>query len=105
MTLEHKIQSDILVAVNRHGCHLWRTNTGSVKTADGRYFSTGLPNGYPDLTGYRHSDGKMILIECKNEHGRLREGQKRFATMIKQYPVLYGVARSVEDALEIVNRK
>lgn len=105
MTAEAKIQNDIRVALSARGCTIIRTNTGSVKTADGRRFNAGPPNGYPDLTGFRHSDGKMILIECKNERGRLREDQKRFAAMIKQYPVLYGVARSVEDALEIVNRK
>lgn len=30
---------------------LYRINVGSVKTADGRWFSTGAPKGYPDLSG------------------------------------------------------
>ena len=59
----------------------------------------------PDITGFRHSDGKMILIECKNDRGRLREDQQQFEKFINQYPVLYGVARSVEDALEIVDKE
>ncbi|WP_143466468.1 VRR-NUC domain-containing protein, partial [Lactococcus lactis] len=61
--------------------------------------------GYPDLFGFRHSDGKIFFIECKNETGRLRDDQKRFAKFIKQYPVLYGVARSVDDALKIIGGK
>ncbi|KRM40688.1 hypothetical protein FD47_GL002708 [Lentilactobacillus parafarraginis DSM 18390 = JCM 14109] len=69
---------------------------------NGRWFDTGLPRGYPDLFGFKHSDGKIFFIECKNETGRLRDDQKRFAKFIKQYPVLYGVARSVDDALKII---
>ncbi|KRM73030.1 VRR-NUC domain-containing protein [Lacticaseibacillus brantae] len=102
MTTEHDIQNDIRVAVSRAGCTIIRTNTGRVMTKDKRMFDAGPPKGWPDLTGFRHSDGKLILIEVKNERGRLRDDQKRFAEFISQYPVLYGVARSVEDALKIV---
>ena len=65
-------------------------------------FDAGPPNGWPDLTGFRHSDGKMVLVEVKNERGRLREDQKRFAEMIKNYPVIYGVCRSAEDAVKLL---
>lgn len=105
MNSEHKIQSEIMLAVSKEGCTIIRTNVGKVRTADGRMFSAGPPPGWPDLTGFRHSDGKMILIEVKNEKGRLREDQKRFAEFIKDKPVLYGVCRSVEDALNVVRRR
>lgn len=65
-------------------------------------FDAGPPNGWPDLTGFRHSDGKMVLVEVKNERGRLREDQKRFAEMIKNYPVIYGVCRSAKDAVKLL---
>lgn len=45
----------------------------------------------------------MFFIEVKNAKGRLSPEQKEFGEMIKSYPVLYGVARSVEDALKIIN--
>jgi hypothetical protein len=100
---EHAIQSEIMLAVSRHGCTIIRTNVGTVKTNDGRLFSAGPPPGWPDLSGFRHSDGRMILIECKNARGRLREDQKRFAAMIKRYPaVIYGVCRSAEDAVRLI---
>ena len=38
----------------------------------------------------------------KNEKGRLRDDQKRFKKLVENMPVLYGVCRSVEDALKIV---
>lgn len=102
MTAEHKIQNDIRVAVSQHGCTIFRANVGKVRMDNGKWFDTGLPKGYPDLFGFRRSDGKMFFIEVKNEIGRLRPDQVNFAKIIRQYPVLYGVARSVEDALEIV---
>lgn len=99
---EHEIQTDIMIAVSKHQCTIIRTNVGNVRTADGRTFSAGPPKGWPDLTGFRHSDGKMILIEVKTKNGRLRPDQERFKAFIESKPVLYGVARSVEDALKII---
>lgn len=105
MTAEHKIQNDIRVELSKHGCTVFRANVGKALMENGRWFDTGLPRGYPDLFGFRHSDGKIFFIECKNETGRLREDQKRFAKFIKHYPVLYGVCRSVDDALKIIGGK
>lgn len=102
MTREQKIQNDIRVAVAAHDCTIFRANVGKVKMENGRWFDTGLPRGYPDLFGFRHSDGKVFFIECKNETGRLRSDQVKFARFISVFPVLYGVARSVDDALRIV---
>ncbi|WP_345946491.1 VRR-NUC domain-containing protein [Secundilactobacillus kimchicus] len=61
-----------------------------------------FPKGFPDLCGFRHSDGRFFCLEIKNEKGRLRDDQKLFAKFVGQFPVLYGLARSVEDALKIV---
>lgn len=98
---EHAIQNEILVAVSQHECTVFRTNAGKIRTDDGRTIVL-LPKGYPDLSGFRHSDGKMFFIEVKNFKGKLRPDQIKFAEFLQQYPVLYGVARSVEDALEII---
>lgn len=99
---EHEIQNEIRVAVSAAECTIFRTNTGTVMMADGRPFTTGLPKGFPDLCGFRHRDGKMFFIEVKNQRGKLRPEQIRFAKFAKHYPILYGVARSAEDALTIV---
>lgn len=101
---EHEIQNEILLELSKSGATVCRSNAGKVKTKDGRTIAL-FPKGWPDITGFRHSDGKMILIECKNDRGRLREDQQQFEKFISQYPVLYGVARSVEDALKIVDKE
>ncbi|EME8070613.1 MULTISPECIES: VRR-NUC domain-containing protein [Enterococcus] len=101
MKSEHQIQDEIRIALAKNGCTIFRSNAGQVTTIEGRQFY-GMPKGFPDLCGHRNSDGKAIYIEVKNERGKLREDQKRFAEFLNGQPVLYGVARSVEEALKIV---
>lgn len=101
ITREADIQNQIRIALAPYAI-IFRVNSGKVRMADGRYFDTGVPNGFPDLCGFRKSDGKMVFIEVKNEKGKLRPDQIVFGEFLKSQPVLYGVARSVEDALKIV---
>ena len=101
MKSEHQIRDEIRIALAKNGCTIFRSNAGQVTTIEGRQFY-GMPKGFPDLCGHRNSDGKAIYIEVKNERGKLREDQKRFAEFLNGQPVLYGVARSVEEALKIV---
>lgn len=98
---EADIQNSIRLALNPHAI-IFRVNSGKVRMTDGRYFDTGVPNGFPDLCGFRKSDGKMIFLEIKNETGRLREEQKKFLEVVSQYDVISGVARSAEEAIRIV---
>lgn len=102
MELEHKIQNDIRVALSSAGHIVFRANVGKVRMADGRYFDTGLPKGFSDLFGFR-PDGQIFFIEVKNKKGRVRPEQKKFLEVMRAKGALVGVARSVEDALEIVN--
>lgn len=104
MKSEHQIQNEIMLAVSQHGCTIARSNAGRAYSKTGAVIQL-FPKGWPDLTGFRHSDGKAILIEVKNEKGRLRDDQKRFAEVFKDVPFLYGVARSAEDAINIIEGK
>lgn len=98
---ESDVQNSIRLALNPYAI-VFRNNVGKVRMADGRYFDTGLPKGYSDLSGFRKIDGKMFFLEVKNEKGRLREDQKHFLDTMSQYPVITGVARSAEEAVRIV---
>lgn len=102
MKSEHQIQNEIRIALSENGCIVFRANVGKVKTIDGKWFDTGLPNGFCDLFGFRKSDGKTFFIEVKNEKGRVRPGQVTFMDAMKRHDVLVGVARSADDALRIV---
>ncbi|WP_057770759.1 VRR-NUC domain-containing protein [Lactobacillus selangorensis] len=105
MTEEHKIQNDIRVAVSAHGCTIFRTNVGKVKMQNNRWFDTGLPRGFPDLFGFKHSDGKIFFIEVKNENGRPRPDQIKFHDFLTRVGVIHGIARSSEDALKIIDEE
>lgn len=90
-----------MMALSNNGCKVFRSNAGTIKTEDGRVVKL-MPKGFPDLCGFRVSDGKMLFIEVKNEKGRLRDDQVKFGKFLKQHPVIYGVCRSAEDALNLV---
>lgn len=102
MTREIDIQNSIRLALNDIAV-VFRGNVGKVRMADGRYFDTGLPKGFSDLFGFRKLDGRIFFLEVKNEKGRLREEQKHFLETMKNYGAIVGVARSPEQAIEIVN--
>lgn len=101
MKSEHQIQNEIMIELSKHDCTIARSNAGKAYSPSGSVIML-FPKGWPDLTGFRHSDGKVILIEVKNDKGRLRPDQKKFAEFIKKYPVIYGVCRSVDDAIKLV---
>lgn len=102
MTTESLIQNQIRVAISQAGHMIFRANVGKVRKSDGRVFDTGLPKGFPDLFGFR-PDGRIFFIEVKNETGKLRPEQEKFIEQMKKRGALAGVARSVEDAMRIVN--
>lgn len=101
MTTESLIQNQIRVAISQAGHMIFRANVGKVRTSDGRVFDAGLPKGFSDLFGFR-PDGRIFFIEVKNETGKLRPEQKNFIENMQSRGALAGVARSVEDAMRIV---
>ena len=81
---------------------LFRANVGSWQTKDGRFVSTGLPIGFPDLFGVRFSDGKAVFIEVKKPGGKVRPEQERFVLGMREYGFIAGIAYSVEDARKLI---
>lgn len=101
---EHSLQNQIRLTCSPYAI-LFRINVGSGVTYDGRHFSTGVPPGYTDLSGYRKSDGKAVFIEVKTPNGRVRPEQENFIRIAKSYGALAGIARSIDDALKILEVK
>jgi len=101
-TNEQAIQDSIRVALAQVGYVVFRTNVGKVKTADGRWFDTGLPTGFPDLMGYKPHNGRIFSIEVKTAIGKRRKDQISFASGLRNKNVIYGVARSADEAVAIV---
>ena len=102
MKTENEIQSEILLEASKRGHRLFRGNAGKIKSAYTGTWIKLLPAGFPDVFGFRKGDGKFIAIEVKNKKGKLRREQVKFAEFAKTQPILYGVARSKEDAIHII---
>ena len=95
-TTEHNIQNNIRQYLGSKGILCFRCNVGTIKTFDGRMFSTGLPDGFPDLFALP-GNGQIVFIECKTRKGKQREAQINFERIIKSRGYKYIIARSVED--------
>lgn len=102
---EQALQDSIRVELAKEGYVVFRTNVGKVKTADGRWFDTGLPSGFPDLMGYKPDNGRVFFIEVKTKTGKRRKDQIVFANGLRDKNVIYGVARSADEAVTIVKNE
>jgi len=102
---EQACQDSIRVALAQEGYIVFRANVGKVKTADGRWFDSGLPTGLPDLMGFQPENGKIFFIEVKTPKGKRRADQVRFAKNLRDKCAIYGVARSADEAVTIVKNE
>ena len=110
-----------MVALSAHKCFVQRINVGKgfmirysqiVKQLPNgnyeirgplNYFDAGASKGHPDLYGFRWVDGKIFYIEVKSKTGKPSEDQIRFHNMLVSHNIIHGIARSVQDALMIVD--
>lgn len=101
-TPEHYIQNSIINALFCNRCWVDRANSGVVETKSGSYFR-GMKKGTPDLIGYRFKDNQIFFIEVKAPNGRIRPAQMAYHRDLMHRHVIHGIARSIDDALKIVN--
>lgn len=110
---ESDIQNQIRVALSPQGI-VFRTNAGDFWQGKRIYYPPlhedilihlrrvqGLPQGFPDLL-YCGFDGQAGFIEVKRPHGAIREAQRNFIALMRGYGYPAGIARSPEDAIEII---
>jgi hypothetical protein len=102
MSSEANLQRDIMLALSRAGCLVWRNNTGALRDQSGRLVRYGLCVGSSDIIGVTPC-GKFLCIEVKSAKGRVTPEQDRFIAAVRAKGGRAGVARSVRDALEIAN--
>jgi len=98
---EANIQSDILIALSKAGAIVWRNNTGALQDKTGRLVRYGLCKGSADIIGIC-PDGRFLAVEVKNSTGRATSDQVRFIEAVRSKGGRAGVARSVDDALKIL---
>ena len=109
---EQLIQQRIRIACSTGATRLWRNNTGTLRDQHGRPVQFGLARGSADLIGYRTITitpdmvGQQVAvfasIEVKTPTGRIRPEQQAWMETVQAAGGIAGVARSVEDALQIM---
>lgn len=121
MVSEHDIQNEIRLALSAEGYYTERINVGSGYLIDKNlmerikrlcpalkaeldkvpYFNTGAVKGRSDLSAIK--DGRISFIEVKNEIGKPSAEQLNFIKQMRtRYGCRAGIARSVADALKII---
>lgn len=101
---ETGLQKEILDALAKHPRvgFIGRNTRGQFKTKWGGVVWAGLCNGATDLCGYL-TDGRALFIEVKTPKGALQQNQAEFLENARKCGCCVGVARSVEEALSIVD--
>lgn len=103
MTPEHHIMSNIRLWCGQHDILCFRCNVGKVRTADGMWFDTGLPEGFSDLIIlYNHT---IYFCEVKTATGKQRAAQVTFMNTVRSYGYTYFIARSVDDVIKNIDYK
>ncbi len=81
---------------------LWRNNTGQLKDRFGTTVIYGLCTGSSDLIGIVAPHGRLIAIEVKSAEGKPTPEQEAFMEIVRRFGGVAGVARSVEEAMALV---
>ncbi len=116
MNLETKIQRAIMCAISESGHTVFRNETGNFWTgrvihkegntttlANAQMIPCGLCKGSSDLIGLT-SQGIFFAIEVKTPKGRTSKEQDAFIKRIQEQGGIAGVARSPQDALDLLSR-
>ncbi len=116
MNPETKLQRRIMVALSNAGHTVFRNETGqfwtgktihkdggTVTLANAHMIPVGLCVGSSDIVGLQAGTGKFFAIEVKTPKGRASKEQKQFIEHINKRGGIAGIARSPQDALELLS--
>jgi hypothetical protein len=100
---EQIIQQNIMLALGRRtDLRIWRQNTGTARSHDGkRVIKFGVVGG-ADISGLLRG-GRRLEIEVKAPGGVQSEDQKRFQQMIERFGGVYLLVYSVEQAVTAID--
>ena len=93
---------NIMEVLRNRGYRVERINVGKRKTIDGRWFDTGAPKGYSDLSGCTQ-EGKAFYIEVKFGTNKPSPEQVEFLLDRLSCGAHAGTAYSIKEALDIAS--
>lgn len=100
----NQITAALLIEIpRRYDARVWRQQSIVARYADRTV--TAVPAGASDISGILGPTGRRIEIEVKAKKDRMRGQQPRWRDMIRAHGGIHIVARSVEQALEELERE
>lgn len=116
MNPETKIQNTILMTLSDAGCTVWRNETAKawvgrilhkdshhVTLANARMIAFGLCVGSSDIVGITPT-GRFLAVEVKTKTGRVSKEQMLFINAVNKAGGIAGIARSAQDAIELISQ-
>jgi hypothetical protein len=100
-TLESDISARIQLRASEMGARLWRNQSGKYQLADGRWLSSGLFPGSPDLIGVL-PNGRFLAVEVKRPGQKPRPNQISAIEFLISMNCCAGICTSVQDFEELV---
>jgi VRR-NUC domain len=100
---EAALLNAIMSLLRNHPKVAWRVrlNSGAFTDARGQFVRFGFV-GCPDIWAMMRGTGKLLVIEVKAPGGKLTEAQELFLERVRRAGGHAGVARSIQDAINIV---
>jgi hypothetical protein len=118
MNEETKLQRLIMIALSNNDCLVFRNETagayvGKVIHKDARIVTLqnamlmqfGLCVGSSDIIGIHKPTGRFLAVEVKTAKGKPTPEQLNFIEQVRAANGIAGIARSVQDALELLPRQ
>ena len=118
MNEETKVQRLIMLHLSKEGHSVWRNETGrfwtgkpihkdgqTVTLANAMMIPVGLCVGSSDIVGIQKGTGRFFAIEVKTKKGRASKEQLNYIDHVQKMGGLAGIARSPQEALDILNNK
>lgn len=116
MNAETRLQQEIMLALSQAGCVVWRNNTGQawlgkvihqagkqITLTDAHKMPFGLCVGSSDLVGIT-PQGRFLAVEVKTPTGHVSKQQTAFIDGVRAAGGIAGIARSVQDAIDLIER-
>ena len=102
MTPEQALDHSIRLWCGEHNWLCFHANVGRVKMADGRFFDTGLPKGFPDLL-ILTDNNHVLFCETKIHPRKPTAEQVNFIRNLRSRGFTAFVAYNMDEFLQIAN--
>lgn len=118
MNEETKLMRLIMIALTNNKCICWRNETSGayvgkvihkdqrvVTLANAQLMTFGLCVGSADIIGIHKPTGRFLAIEVKTKTGKPTKEQLNFIEQVRASNGIAGIARTTQDAIDLLPRE